>query len=215
MYRRHEAAHRARGWLLLEAEFPMVFLALAAPQLNPTPLVFGLLLDFTNYDVEPPSLLLVDPLTKRPLATHELLTVMLRRQTARAAAAPAPAKPASDEAPDAPEPPVAPAAPDVVVQLDQAIPLMQPSPSGFPFLCLEGVYEYHQHPAHSGNDWLLHRARGAGTLQAILNVFETYAVRPLLAYHLEARMDFIAQQNRPMHQILLHVNGLLMSEPPA
>jgi hypothetical protein len=220
VYQRHEAAHRARGWLLHEAEFPTVFLALAAPQLKPAPLVFGLLLDFTNYDVEPPSLLLVDPLTKRPLATRELATNMPRRQAARIEVAPVPDAPAASEVPAAQEPeePVVPAAPapEAIVNLAPPIALLQDSPSGFPFLCLEGIYEYHQHPAHSGNDWLLHRARGAGTLQAILGVFETYAVRPLVAYHIGARMNFVSQQNQPMlQQILLQVNGFVVSEPPA
>jgi Predicted metal binding domain len=39
--------------------------------------------------------------------------------------------------------------------------------TGRPFLCLPGIREYHEHPQHSGDDWLLHRASGAGRLAVI------------------------------------------------
>lgn len=46
--------------------------------------------------------------------------------------------------------------------------LIGPHPkTGLAFLCLPGVREYHEHHEHSGDDWLLHRGRGAGTLAAI------------------------------------------------
>jgi Predicted metal binding domain len=38
--------------------------------------------------------------------------------------------------------------------------------TGEPFLCLQGIREYHRHHEHSGDDWLLHRGRGLGTLAA-------------------------------------------------
>ena len=40
-------------------------------------------------------------------------------------------------------------------------------PSGGPFLCLPGLREYHSHPQHSGDDWLLHRSSGAGRLAVV------------------------------------------------
>lgn len=39
--------------------------------------------------------------------------------------------------------------------------------TGLPFMCLPGVREYHQHPQHTGDDWLLQRSRGAGTLAVL------------------------------------------------
>lgn len=39
--------------------------------------------------------------------------------------------------------------------------------TGLPFLCLPGVREYHTHPQHTGDDWLLHRNAGAGNLTVI------------------------------------------------
>lgn len=36
-----------------------------------------------------------------------------------------------------------------------------------PFLCIPGVREYHSHPQHTGDAWLLHRAMGAGNLSTL------------------------------------------------
>jgi hypothetical protein len=39
--------------------------------------------------------------------------------------------------------------------------------TGLPFLCLRGIREYHWHPQHSGDDWLLYRSVGEGTMTTI------------------------------------------------
>jgi hypothetical protein len=39
--------------------------------------------------------------------------------------------------------------------------------TGQPFLCLPGVREYHVHPQHTGDDWLLHRETRAGSLWTV------------------------------------------------
>ena len=41
--------------------------------------------------------------------------------------------------------------------------------TGQPFVCLPGIREYHSHPQHSGDDWLLHRSAKDGNL---LNICE-------------------------------------------
>jgi len=43
-------------------------------------------------------------------------------------------------------------------------------PNGRPFLCVQGVREYHNHPQHSGDDWLLHRTAGAGRLAVLCDI---------------------------------------------
>lgn len=43
-----------------------------------------------------------------------------------------------------------------------------------PFLCVAGVREYHDHPAHSGDPWELHRTTGAGSLVRLLDLIHTY-----------------------------------------
>lgn len=39
--------------------------------------------------------------------------------------------------------------------------------TGLPFLCLPGIREYHIHPQHSGDSWLLHRQAGEGTISNV------------------------------------------------
>jgi hypothetical protein len=36
-----------------------------------------------------------------------------------------------------------------------------------PFLCLPGIREYHSHPQHTGDDWILHRPAREGSLSTI------------------------------------------------
>lgn len=36
-----------------------------------------------------------------------------------------------------------------------------------PFLCIAGIREYHTHPQHTGDDWLLHRQLGEGSVSTI------------------------------------------------
>ena len=35
------------------------------------------------------------------------------------------------------------------------------------FLCLPGIREYHSHPQHTGDDWLLHRPMQEGSISTI------------------------------------------------
>ncbi len=39
--------------------------------------------------------------------------------------------------------------------------------SNQPFLCLPGIREYHVHPQHTGDDWMIHRASKEGSISTI------------------------------------------------
>jgi Predicted metal binding domain len=160
--------YRRRGWFLIDATFPTVFVVLAAPQIKPPPIVTGVLFDYTDYDVLPPSVRLVDPFTREPYKANELPTTLLRQVEI-----------------DAPQivglqlPPGA-----VGAKMVQQQPLMQAFEGAdeLPFLCLAGVREYHDHPAHSGDRWELHRRAGAGRLVRLLEILDTYGIKPLNGY---------------------------------
>lgn len=49
-----------------------------------------------------------------------------------------------------------------------------------PFFCVPGVRQYHEHPQHSGDSWLLHRASGAGSLATVCERIWTSMVRNLV-----------------------------------
>jgi hypothetical protein len=157
-YRAIEPELQRRGWWMLEASFPKVFVVFATPKLRPATVVFGVELDFTNYDLEPPSVRLVDPFTRRPYLCRELPSRLLRGQMV-----------------DLPIPGPGGAAMQQIVP----VPLMQGAPDEIPFLCLPGVREYHQHPAHTGDSWLLHRVQGEGRLYFLLNAIHKYGVEPI------------------------------------
>src|SRR5205807_9877716 len=130
---------------------------------KPPPIICGVLFDYTNYDASPPSVRLVDPFTRIPYLHKELPTQLNRRVQG---------------------PPVAlPEGFPGNVQLMGAQALMGAhKPDDVPFLCLAGVREYHEHPAHSGDTWELHRAGGAGKLVRILEIISRYGVEPVRGF---------------------------------
>lgn len=130
----NEPLYRSRGWLLLDVtglQVDVGFLALVAAGARAVPVMTACIrLRYDNYDLWPPSLTFLDPLTRTP-------TVPLVRAPDRV----------GTEVRDA---------------LIDGHPL-----TGRPFLCLPGIREYHEHPQHSGDDWLLHRTTGAGRLAVV------------------------------------------------
>ena len=163
-YRALENKYRERGWLLVHAEFPKVLIVLAAPKLIPAAIVMGVAFDYTNYDAAPPSVRIVNPFTGEPYKFKELpnpLNRALPRQEIAVPGIPAAAR----------------------MMLAGAQPYMQAhQPDDIPFLCLAGVREYHDHPAHSGDVWELHRTSGAGRLVRLLEIIHRYGIEPLIGF---------------------------------
>jgi hypothetical protein len=156
------ADYEKRGWFLVEAAFPEIFVVMAASQVRPAPLVFGVLFDYTNYDFAPPSVRLADPFTRQPYVAKELPSTLNRAlppQTVALQGVPG------------------------NLQIVAPQPLMQAqTPEDIPFLCIAGVREYHDHPGHSGDTWELHRADGAGRLVRLLEVIHRYGVEPIRGF---------------------------------
>jgi hypothetical protein len=165
-YRKMEAAYRKRGWLLLDAAFPEVCIAFAVPKLRPFPIVAAVVIDFTDYDLRPLSVRFVDPFSREPLVARNLNFTMWRRQCM------------PDEA--------------FAAMLQQgALPVANivqfNDPDDHPFICLPGVREYHDNPAHTGDSWLLHRSSGEGSLAFILDKIWTYGVEPLSTFQIQVQ----------------------------
>jgi hypothetical protein len=67
-------------------------------------------------------------------------------------------------------------------------------PDEEPFLCLPGVRAYHEHPGHTGDSWLLHRARGDGRLITILTHLHKYGIANLsLNFEVQVRAKFYSE----------------------
>ena len=141
-----------------------------AAKLKPPAIITGVAVDYTNYDADPPSVRLVDPFTGEPYKFGEMPTTLQRQVIG----------PELSIA-GLPVPPGA-GIPRMVTQQT----LMQAAKAeDIPFLCIAGVREYHQHPAHSGDAWELHRTAGAGRLIRLLEVIDKYGVRPISGYNVE------------------------------
>lgn len=150
--RKLSESYQKRGIFVIDASFPKVFVLLMAVNAKPSPMVpCGVVLDFADYDVRPPSVQLVNPATREPLKRHEIPYDFRRLLPTN--------------------PPGQPA---------QFVPLLQAFVDERPFICLQGVREYHDSPAHTGDSWFLHRGTGVGTLAFLLDVLARYGAEPIV-----------------------------------
>jgi hypothetical protein len=149
--------HAKRGIFLVECSFPNVFVIFAAPQLSPAPVVFGVEVNFDNYDFWPPSVRFRNPFTRQPYTKESLPPFWAR-------------------------PPIQEGLPLVPGLRLQPVVMFQDGGEGEAFFCAEGIREYHNHPAHTGNPWLLHRTSGRGSLFHIADKLHEFGIRILKAY---------------------------------
>ncbi|WP_280791021.1 putative metal-binding protein [Blastococcus sp. TF02A_35] len=186
---RDAARHRSLGIFLLAAEYPTVLVGFASPKLKPAAFIFAMHVDYSDYDLQAPSVRFVDPFTSVPYKASEVPTKMMRAVgPPRPAAVPFPSElagqapfPSNPGQPPGSPPPDTPHAPPMgAFMIVEHQPLLQDyGPDDIPFLCLPGVREYHDHPGHSGDPWELHRTTGAGSLARLVHVVHKYAVEPL------------------------------------
>lgn len=57
-----------------------------------------------------------------------------------------------------------------------------------PFLCLRGIREYHSHPQHSGDDWLLYRSTGEGSLATICDRVWRFMVQNIVGLNVSTQV---------------------------
>ena len=159
-FRSQADEYRLRGWYLAQAKFPQALVILATAKTQPVTIMCGVLFDYSNYDAAPPSLRLVHPLTCEPYRHKELPTQLMRRL------------------PETNPPPVVRGGEQISAQ-----PLMMAhSTDDIPFLCIAGVREYHDHPAHSGDHWELHRPLGAGRLTRLVEIVSKYGLETVVGF---------------------------------
>jgi hypothetical protein len=164
-FRAQTSRMREHGVLLLDVTPPAVLVAFAAPQLQPAGIVVAVMFDFTDFDLQPPSVTFVHAFTGERLRLDQMHTQMVR-----GIEQPLQLPEGMQSPPDG-----NPFQPTVVVPQ----PLIQAHDGGWPFLCLPGVREYHAHPGHTGDPWELHRTTGAGSLVRLIDTIRKYAVEPI------------------------------------
>jgi hypothetical protein len=150
----------SRGWWIMASDFPYVKVAFAAVGMRPSAILFAVKVDFTDYDARPLAITFVDPFADRELAAREMPTRLPRLVLAD------PAIPTDAAAQPSAQ----------LVELYQHYP-QKPAIPGF--LCLPGTRAFHEHPAHSGDPWELHRSTGEGRLFALLETVWRYGAAPI------------------------------------
>ena len=69
--------------------------------------------------------------------------------------------------------------------------LIQQNQGKLPFICIPGVREYHNHPAHTGDSWFLHRGIGGeGSLGFIIDKLHEYGIAPIVSYQAALNLNF-------------------------
>ena len=167
-FRSQSDEYRLRGWYLAQAEFPHALVILATAKTQPVAIMCGVLFDYSNYDAVPPSLRLVHPLTCEPYKYKELPTQLIRKL------------------PETNPPAALRGGGEISAQR-----LMQAhNPDDIPFLCIAGVREYHEHPAHSGDHWELHRPSGAGRLTRLVEIVSKYSSEAVIGFGVQLVVGF-------------------------
>lgn len=178
-FKAQRTAHHQRGVWLLDDTFPEVFLVLMSAKQQPFSAVFGVVINFENYDVEPPSVRFVHPVTREPLRAMDLPHPMLRTQRAKG--------------PNG-EPATGPGG-EALYESQPLVVAEDPARPGF--VCLQGVREYHAHPAHTGDSWWLHRGTGVGRLAYLVNALATYGIDPVQGIRLQMQFTGFLVNLRP------------------
>lgn len=153
-FNKNRGIQRKRGIILLDAKFPNIFIAFSAIKLNPPPIVFAVKINFNNYDLEPPSVVFIDPFTFESITQLNQISIHFLRK---------------------------------IPNSKKLQPLLQQDNGNLPFICFPGIREYHNHPAHTGDSWLLHRnIGGEGSLGFIVDKLYDYGITPLITYQVPA-----------------------------
>ena len=155
-----------RGIWLLKESYPIAIVAFAKA-LQPPAVPFAARVDFSDYDLKPLSVTLIDPFTQSDLSATEVRVPFLR------------------QVPNGPG------------QFQQQ-PLVQAHSDNKPFICLPGIREYHEHPAHTGDSWLLHRGFGEGTFHFVIDTLYRYGIDGILNYNFGLNITLNNFQVRPV-----------------
>lgn len=151
LWRENEKTYRKRGWVLLErvdVHVDVGFLGRLPLVGHEVPVMAACVrIDFTDFDLSPPSVEFIDPMTGEYRA---------------------PVVQALVETNEGPR--------DLMVQ-------SHPD-TNRPFFCVPGIRQYHEHPQHSGDPWLLHRNTGEGSLVTICDRIWRAMARNLLGVQL-------------------------------
>ncbi len=71
----------------------------------------------------------------------------------------------------------------------QPTPILMHGLNDKAFLCIPGIREYHNHPAHTDNPWLNHRTRGEGKLSFILDQLFNHCIPYISGFNMQVTFN--------------------------
>lgn len=158
-YKDLESQYRKKGIFCLDISFPNITLMFAIPQIIPYPIAFAAKFDYSNWDAEPPSIIFVNPFSGENIIGNEIRIQFLQKNTNNHLGQPS------------------------------IMDLLQSRETGTPFICIPGVKEYHNHPAHSGDSWFLYRTKGEGKLITLIDQLYKHSIIPAVGYNVQMNFN--------------------------
>lgn len=162
-FKRLENEYRKKGVICFKITPLSINLLFAIPSIMPQPIAFAVKIDYTNWDVEPPSIRFIDPFTEHILQREEIKINFYQVKD----------KNAIRILPNG-----------HLAELD----LLQGANGIVPFFCIQGVREYHNHPAHSGNSWMLYRKKEEGKLCVLIDQLYSHSIAQTGGYTIQVEV---------------------------
>lgn len=178
LFENREQEYRDQGIVCIKKAFPFLEFAFLSPSLKlsindrkrpqenivfqaATPWVpMALRFDYTNFDILPPSIRLIDPISRKEVFTS-ILKMEIYPNQQNLSKLPAPRFKVKPQ------------------------PILLPDLDGRLFICLPGIREYHQHLQHDGDSWFLYRNNDNGKLTNLLDKIFLYSVTN---YHVNIKL---------------------------
>lgn len=166
--KKHPLFHQQGIWIL-RAEYPIVFVIIVTSMNMPSlpGVLTGVHINFTDYDVRPPSVYFVDPFNERPLNYSEISWKFPRANSK--------VDPVNNQT------------------VTEFLEYVQSFDQVKPFFCSVGVREYHECSAHSGDSWFLHRGNKGNLLVHLLTIFQKYGPNAVAGVQFQV-MPFLIQK---------------------
>jgi hypothetical protein len=169
LFQDQKEQYAKKGIWMLSVEYPDVLVAFATPKSQQVFVPFAALVNFTDYDARPLAVTLVHPCTRKALKLSEVLPQEIPNCQSQTPPRIARFRIVGNQL-----------VPDSILQgYDNDDPK--------PFLCMPGVRSYHEHPAHTGDSWWLHKNLGEGSLHNILHTLWKYGASNITGQNLALR----------------------------
>lgn len=158
-----EDEFRRLGIVCTERNAISISLIFCSPHLRPVGILFCVKIDYTNWDIEPPSVQFIDPFNREPLLRRDLSIKLIQ---------------------------VLPQVKSINgINPQQQMDLLQGLPDQPPFICMPGVKQYHDHLWHSGDSWWLYRNRGEGKLVTLIRQLYRHSILQINSYGIQLNVN--------------------------